>query len=83
MDAYLEEELFDNLTYCIQNPKATDFDIKRKRAEEIGREMFSDGGIDAMENMFYSIEFRVRDEIGHDAKSYRTWWNGITNDWKY
>jgi len=79
----LEEELFDNLTYCIQNPKATDFDIKRKRAEEIGREMFSDGGIDAMENMFYSIEFRVRDEIGHDAKSYRTWWNGITNDWKY
>lgn len=79
----MEEELFDNLTYCIQNPKATDFDIKRKRAEEIGREMFSDGGIDAMENMFYSIEFRVRDEIGHDAKSYRTWWNGITNDWKY
>ena len=83
MDAYLEEELYDNLTYCIQNPKAADFEIKRKRAEEIGKELFFDGGIDAMENMFYSIEFRVRDEIGHDAKPYRTWWNEITNDWKY
>lgn len=83
MDAYLEEELYDNLTYCIQNPKATDFEVKRKRAEEIGRELFSDGGVDAMENMFYSIEFRIRDEIGHDAKQYRTWWNGITDDWKY
>jgi hypothetical protein len=83
LDAYLEEELYDNLTYCIQNPKASDFEIKRKRAEEIGRELFSDSGRDAMENMFYSRELRVRDEIGHDARSYRTWWNGITNDWKY
>lgn len=83
MDAYLEEELYDTLIYCIQNPKAADFEIKRKRAEEIGKELFFDGGIDAMENMFYSIEFRVRDEIGHDAKPYRTWWNGITNDWEY
>jgi hypothetical protein len=83
LDAYLEEELYDNLTYCIQNPKASDFEIKRKRAEEIGRELFSDRCRDAMENMFYSIELRVRDEIGHDARSYRMWWNGITNDWKY
>jgi hypothetical protein len=83
LDAYLEEELYDNLTYCIQHPKATDFEVKRKRAEEIGIDLFSDGGIDAMENMFYSIEFRIRDEIGHDAKPYRTWWNGITDGWKY
>jgi hypothetical protein len=54
-----------------------------KRAEEIGRELFSDAGVDSMENMFYSIEFWIRDEIGHDAKPYRTWWNGITNEWKY
>lgn len=83
MDAYLEEELYDNLIYCIQNPNATDSGSKRKRAEEIGKELFSDGGIDAMENMFYSIEFRVKDEIGKDAKPYRSWWNGISNDWKY
>ena len=59
MDAYLEEELYDTLIYCIQNPKANDFENKRKRAEEIGKELFSDGDIDAMENMFYSIEFRI------------------------
>lgn len=83
MDAYLEEELYDNITYCILNPTATDFVTKRKRAEEIGKELFSDGGVDAMENMFYSIEFRVRDELGQEAKPYRSWWNGITGDWKY
>jgi len=83
LDAYLEEELYDNITYCILNPTATDFVTKRKRAEEIGKELFSDGGVDAMENMFYSIEFRVRDELGQEAKPYRSWWNGITGDWKY
>jgi hypothetical protein len=30
MDAYLEEELYDILTYCIQNPKAFDFEAKNK-----------------------------------------------------
>ncbi|MFZ0556651.1 MAG: hypothetical protein WBL68_19115 [Nitrososphaeraceae archaeon] len=83
LDAYLEEELYDTLVYCIQNLKADDFETKMKRAEEIGRELYSDGGVDAMENMFYSIEFRVKDEIGQDAKPYRSWWNGISNDWKY
>ena len=67
MDAYLEEELYDTLVYCIQNPRADDFETKRKRAEEIGRGLYSDGGVDVMENMFYSIEFRVKDEIGQDA----------------
>ncbi len=83
MDAYLEEELFDTLVYCIQNPEAVDLETKRNRAEEIGKELFSDRGVDAMENMFYSIEFRVKDEIGQDAKPYRSWWNGISNEWKY
>jgi hypothetical protein len=35
MDAYLEEELYDIVTYCIQNPNGSDFEMKRKRAEEI------------------------------------------------
>jgi hypothetical protein len=30
-----------------------------------------------MENMFYSIEFRIKEEIGKDAKPYRVWWNSI------
>jgi hypothetical protein len=83
LDAYLEEELYDLLTYCIQNPNASDFEIKRQRIQEIGNELQADGGYDAMENMFYSIEIRIREEIDKDVKPYRSWWNGITADWSY
>jgi hypothetical protein len=83
MDAYLEEELYDDLTYIIQNPNGSDFESKKKRIEEIGIELYADGGTDAMENIFNSIEFRVKEEIGKDAKQYRSWWNNITPEWKY
>ena len=83
MDAYLEEELYDLLTYCAQNPDALDFESKKQRVEEIGRELYADGEIDAMENMFYSIDFRLKEEIGKDAKPYRLWWNNISGEWKY
>ncbi|HEY6885743.1 MAG TPA: hypothetical protein VI278_17050 [Nitrososphaeraceae archaeon] len=83
MDAYLEEELYDIITYIIQNPNASDFESKKRRIEDIGRELYTDGGTDAMENMFYSIEFRIKDEIGKDAKPYRSWWNNISPEWKY
>lgn len=36
-----------------------------------------------MENIFYPIEFRIKEEIGYDAKPYRSWWNNITEEWKY
>ena len=39
MDAFLEEELYDILIYCIQNPNGSDFGTKKKRAEEIGSEV--------------------------------------------
>jgi hypothetical protein len=83
MDAYLEEELYDILTYCIQNPKAFDIEAKRQRVFMIGKDLYSDGGVDAMENMFYSIEFRVKEEIGKEAKPYRSWWNQISDEWRY
>lgn len=83
MDAYLEEELIDLLTYCIQNTSAPDLQSKKQRVEEIGRELCSDGGADAMENMYFSIEQRIKEEIQKDAKPYRSWWNGITDKWKY
>ena len=67
MDAYLEEELYDILTYCIQNPNASDLGLKRTRVEEIGKELHSDVGLDSMENMLYSIEFRIKDELKKDA----------------
>lgn len=83
MDAYLEEELYDLLTFCIQNPEAPDLAGKKGRLHEIGRELYTDGGADAMENIFFSIEHRVKEEIGSDARSYRAWWNDITSEWKY
>ena len=83
MDAYLGEELYDILTYCIQNPKAFDSEAKKQRVFMIGKELHNDGGIDAMENMFYSIEFRVKEEIDKEAKPYRSWWNDISDEWRY
>ena len=60
------------LTYIIQNPNVSDFESKKKRIEDIGRELYADGCTDAMENMFYSIEIRIKEEISKDAKSYRS-----------
>ena len=83
VDAYLEEELYDDLTYSIQNPNASYFESKKKRIEDIGKELYADGGTDAMENIFNSIEFRVKEEIGKDAKPYRSWWNNISPEREY
>lgn len=84
LDAYLEEELYDLLTFCIQNDSSSnEYTRKKKRVEEIGNELYSDGGIDALENMFFSIEHRIRDEINKEARPFRAWWNNISPDWKY
>ena len=83
MDAYLEEELYDLITHCIQNFNSSDYSIKENRIKEIGQELFADGGVDALENMYFSIEHRVREEISEDAKPYRSLWNGITKEWNY
>jgi hypothetical protein len=72
-----------SFTYCIQNPDAPDFESKKKRIEAIGRELYNDGGTDALENIFYSIEFRIKEEIGKKAKPYRLWWNNISSEWNY
>jgi len=69
MDGYLEEELYDILIYCLQNPDASDFEGKKQRVSTIGKELYGDGGTDAMENMFYSIEFRIKEEIGSQTIS--------------
>ena len=83
MDAYLEEELYDLLTSCIKEPHSAEIAVKRNRVEEIGRELYADGGAVALENMFFALENRIKDEIGADAKPYRAWWNGVASDWKY
>ena len=57
--------------------------LNQKREQKIGKELNLDGGAGAMENIFYSIEFRKKDEIGKDAKPYRSWWNSITDERNY
>jgi hypothetical protein len=84
LDAYLEEELYDLITYCIQNPvDSTNYESKKDRIEAIGKELFADGGVDAMENMYFAIQNRIKEEIQKDAAQYRSLWNGITEDWGY
>ena len=75
--------MYDLITYCIQNSEASDYSIKGDRIKEIGNELFADGGIDALENMYFSIEHRVKDEISKDARPYRSLWNSISSDWNY
>lgn len=83
MDAYLEEELYDLFTFCIKQPESPDMPAKRQRAEEIGRQLYDDGGTDALENMFFALENRIKEETGTEARPFRAWWNGIAPDWKY
>lgn len=79
----MEEELIDLFTHYIQNPNSLESESKKQRIEEIGREIYEDGGQDAMENMFYSVAIRIKDEIGIDINKNRTFWNGIAEGWKY
>jgi hypothetical protein len=83
LDAYLEEELIDLFTHYLQNHNTADLETKKHRMKEIGTELYNDGGNDAMENMFYSVEMRIKEEFGKDIKEYRPWWNGVSEDWKY
>jgi hypothetical protein len=83
LDAYLEEELIDLFTHNIQNPNSSELESKKQRITNIGREIYEDGGQDAMENMFYSVAIRIKEEIGIDINKDRSWWNGITDGWNY
>jgi|TARA_B100001750_G_scaffold130401_1_gene103704 hypothetical protein len=83
LDFLLEEEMIDILTYCLQNPDSDDVDSKKQRLKEIGKELFNDGGVDAMENFFFVVENRIIGEIEKDPKPFRNLWNGITNEWNY
>jgi len=42
-----------------------------------------DGGLDAMENMYFVIQNRIKEEIQKDATAFRSWWNNISDGWKY
>jgi len=83
MDFMLEEELIDLMTFCLQNPESPETATKKKRITEIGQELFLDGGIDALENFFFSIKNRIIGEIEKDPSPLRPLWNGLTPEWEY
>ena len=83
MDALLEEEMIDLVTFCLQNPDSNEVEAKQRRISEIGRTLYLDGGVDAMENMFFAIQNRVKEEIGKDSQPFRSLWNGNSEEWKY
>ena len=83
MDAMLEEEMIDLITFCLQNPDSDKVEGKKNRVSEIGKELYLDGGVDAMENMFFAIQNRINEEIGKDPKPFRALWNENSKEWKY
>ena len=83
MDFMLEEELMDLMTFCLQNPESSEVLEKKQRIMEIGQELFLDGGIDALENFFFSLKNRIIQEIEKDPSPLRSLWNGLTPEWRY
>ena len=83
MDAMLEEEMIDLITFCLQNPSSDEVGGKKNRISEIGKDLYLDGGVDAMENMFFAIQNRITEEIGKDPKPFRALWNENSKEWKY
>ena len=83
MDFMLEEEMIDLVTFCLQNPESSEVESKKKRMSEVGQELYSDGGLDALENFFFVIRNRVKEEIGKDPEPFRSTWNDLDDNWKY
>jgi len=83
MDFMLEEELIDLYTFCLQNPDSPEVEPKKVRITEVGKEIFDDGGVDALENFYFAISNRIQGEIGKDIASFRPLWNGFSDKWKY
>ena len=83
MDFMLEEELIDLYTFCLQDPDSTEVEGKKTRIKEIGKELFDDGGVDALENFFFTISNRIEGEIEKDITPFKPLWNGLSNEWNY
>ncbi len=79
----LEEELIDLMTFCLQNPESSEVDEKKQRITEIGKELYADGGFDALENFFFVIKNRIEGEINQDPSPFKTLWNGLDDSWKF
>ena len=80
---HAEEELIDLYTFCLQNPDSSEAEQKKARITEVGKEIFDDGGIDALENFYFAISNRIQGEIKKDIAPFRPLWNDFSDEWKY
>ncbi len=83
MDFMLEEELIDLFTFCLQNPDSPEVETKKTRISEVGKELFQDGGVDALENFWFAISNRIEGEIEKDITPLRPLWNNLSDEWKF
>lgn len=83
MDFLLEEEMIDLLTFCLQNSDSSEVAAKKVRMAEIGKELYADGGADALENMFFALKNRITEEIGKDPTPLKSVWNGNSPEWNF
>ena len=83
MDFRLEEELIDLFTFCLQNPDSPEVETKKTRISEVGKELFQDGGVDALENFWFAISNRIEGEIEKDITPFRPLWNNLSDEWKF
>ena len=83
MDFMLEEELFDLIAFCLQNAGSPEIDGKKNRIKQIGKELIDDGGVDALENFFFVLSNRIKEELGKDIVSFKPLWNNLSDEWKY
>jgi len=83
MDFMLEEELIDLMTFCLQTPESSEVDEKKSRITEIGKELYADGGVDALDNFFFVLKNRITEEIGKDPEIFRPLWNGLDPQWNH
>ena len=70
------------LTFCLQNPESQEVDEKKKRISEIGKDLFDDGGVDALDNFEFVLKNRIQEEIGKDPSPLLRLWNGLSDEWQ-
>ena len=56
---------------------------KKQRITEIGKELYADGGVDTLENFFFSLKNRIEGKINQDQSPFKTLWNGLDDSWKF
>jgi len=77
----LEEELIDLMTFCLQNPDSLEISDKHARITDIGGEIYTDGGVDALENFSFVLKNRITQEIEKDPSPLLSLWDSLANDW--